>query len=109
MTWAIYKQWGPGPRRLGSGAFPTGINDSGQIVGNSEIPGIYSGPKSQRRHAQPIGVVLANGVFVNLNTLIPANSGFTIIMADAINNSGQIVCDAVVPNGETHAVLLTPQ
>jgi probable HAF family extracellular repeat protein len=93
---------------VGTGAVPTGINNSGQIVGSSVIPGVYSGPKSQRRHAQDIGVILVNGTFTNLNTLIPTGSGFTIIMAWAINNSGQILCDATTPDDETHAVLLMP-
>jgi probable HAF family extracellular repeat protein len=93
---------------VGTNAVPTAINDSGQIVGWWVIPGIYSGPKSQRRHAQDIGVILVNGSVVNLNTLIPPGSGFTIIMAEAINNSGQILCDATNAVDETHAVLLTP-
>jgi probable HAF family extracellular repeat protein len=103
---AIYKKgaW----TDLGPGPFPAGINNAGQIVGWSTIPGIYTGPKAQRRHAQEIGVVSVNGAFVNLNTLIPANSGFTVIMAEAINNSGQILCDATTPSDETHAVLLSP-
>jgi probable HAF family extracellular repeat protein len=93
---------------VGAGATPTGVNNSGQIVGWTVIPGIYTGPKAQRRHAQDIGVVLVNGTFTNLNTLIPSGSGFTIIMADEINDSGQILCDASTPDDETHAVLLTP-
>jgi probable HAF family extracellular repeat protein len=104
---AIYKNgvW----TDLGPGPFPAGINSSGQIVGWSTIPGIYSGPKAKRRHAQEIGVVSVNGTFVNLNTLIPANSGFAVIMATAINDSGQILCDATTPSDETHAVLLSPR
>ncbi len=93
---------------VGNGATPTDINNSGQIVGSSVIPGIYSGPKAQRKHAQDIGVILVNGTFTNLNTMIPAGSGYTIIMAEAINNAGQILCDATTSTDETHAVLLTP-
>lgn len=94
---------------LGSGPLPTGINSSGVVVGEGEIPGVYSGPKAKRKAAQPIGVILVNGSFVNLNTLIPAGSGFTINYALAINDSGQILCDATVAGDVTHAVLLTPQ
>jgi probable HAF family extracellular repeat protein len=94
---------------IGTGIQPTAINNSRQVVGWTVIPGIYTGPKSQRRHAQDIGVVSVNGTFTNLNTLIPAGSGFTIIMAEAINDSGQILCDATTSSDETHAVLLTPQ
>jgi probable HAF family extracellular repeat protein len=94
---------------IGSGIQPTAINNSRQVVGWTTIPGIYSGPKSKRRHAQDVGVVSANGTFTNLNTLIAPNSGFTILNAEAINDSGQILCDATTPGEETHAVLLTPQ
>jgi probable HAF family extracellular repeat protein len=94
---------------VGSGIQPTAINNFRQIVGWTTIPGVYSGPKSQRRHAQEIGVVSVNGTFTNLNTLITQNSGFTIIMAEAINTEGQILCDATTSSDETHAVLLTPQ
>ncbi len=72
------------------------------------IPGVYSGPKAQRCHAQDIGVVSVNGTFANLNTLILSGAGFTIIMTDAINSSGQIICDATSPGDQTNAVLLTP-
>jgi len=94
---------------IGSDVQPTAINNSRQVVGWITIPGIYGGPKSQRRHAQDVGVVLVNGTFTNLNTLITPNSGYTIINAEAINDSGQILCDATTPSDETHAVLLTPQ
>ncbi len=94
---------------VGTGMQPTSINNAGQIVGWSVIPGVYSGPKAKRRHAQEIGVVSVNGTFTNLNTLIPSGSGLTIIMAEAINNSGLILCDATTPDDETHAVLLTPK
>jgi probable HAF family extracellular repeat protein len=93
----------------GSGVFPTGINSSGQVVGWTIIPGVYSGPKAKRRPSVSIGLVTVNGTLTNLNALIPAGSEFSIIMAEAINNSGQILCNAEINNEETHAVLLTPQ
>ncbi len=46
---------------------------------------------------------------VDLNTLVPSNSGFTISDAAAINDSGQIVGVATNTSGYEHAVLLTPQ
>jgi len=54
-----------------------GINSSGQIVGSGTFPGVYS-PRSARKPAVPIGFIYINGAFVDLNTLIPANSGFHI-------------------------------
>jgi probable HAF family extracellular repeat protein len=43
----------------------------------------------------------------DLNSLIPANSGWTLIEANAINTSGQIVGYGN-HNGFNHAFLLTP-
>jgi hypothetical protein len=50
----------------------------------------------------------ANGP-VNLNTLIPANSGYTLTDSIAINDNGQILCDASTPASAKHAVLLSPK
>jgi hypothetical protein len=50
-----------------------------------------------------------NRSLVDLNTLVPLNSGFTITDAVAINDSGQILCDATNASGHEHAILLTPK
>jgi hypothetical protein len=63
---------------------PAAINDSGVMVGG---PSIDSG-----------------GTIQNLNTLIPAGSGYTIQDATAINDNGQIVANTT----SNHALLLTP-
>jgi len=78
---------------LGVNVTPTAINLSGQIIGNT---GFNGG-----------GVIYRNGKFVNLNTLIPSNSGFIITNAFAINESGQILCNATTA-GQLRAILLTP-
>jgi probable HAF family extracellular repeat protein len=44
----------------------------------------------------------------DLNNLIPANSGWTLEFAFAINDSGQITGRGSI-NGQDHAFLLTPQ
>jgi probable HAF family extracellular repeat protein len=49
-----------------------------------------------------------NGPMVDLNTLIPANSGIYLFIATNINDRGEIAGSGVVPNGDVHAVLLTP-
>jgi probable HAF family extracellular repeat protein len=76
------------------GAFlPNGLNDNGVIVG-TELNGgafIYSG-----------------GTVQDLNTLIPANSGYTITDADGINDNGQIITQASDATTSEAAVLLTP-
>ena len=74
---------------LGSTFSPTAINDAGVIVGG---PLIYSA-----------------GTLQNLNTLIPAGSGYQIEDATGIDDSGQIVANArVTATGQVHGLLLTP-
>ena len=67
---------------------PLAINESSQIVGQSDI-GYVERPWGYRRidHA----FLYDNGVMTDLNTLIPANSGWELMYATDINNSGQIV------------------
>ena len=70
--------------RSGHDFLPAAINDNGVIVGG---PSIYTG-----------------GTVQNLNTLIPAGSGYQIQNATAINDNGQIVASTT----NNHALLLTP-
>jgi hypothetical protein len=53
--------------------------------------------------------VFLNGTIVDLDTLIPPKSGFTITGVAGINDSGQVAADAISTGGFEHAVLLTPQ
>jgi probable HAF family extracellular repeat protein len=81
---------------LGLNLFPDGINDHDVIVGQE--PG---GPEG--------AFVGTPGHFQNLNDLVPANSGFTLTHAVAINNNGQIVAQGINnTTRETHSFLLTP-
>ncbi len=73
-----------------------GINDSGAVVGQSTFGGSY--------HA----FVYSGGKIRDLNSMIPAGSGWVLIEADGINASGQIV-GMGTRNGLEHAFLLTPQ
>ena len=52
--------------------------------------------------------IWSNGVFQNLNNLIPPGSGFTLTDATAINDNGQIVANGSNSSGQTRAFLLTP-
>jgi probable HAF family extracellular repeat protein len=85
------------------GAFATGMNDRGQVVGNGIDPNF------NWAH----GFIWQDGgVITDLNTLIPENSGLYIISASNINDRGQISGMATVVggpyNGEIHAYLLNP-
>jgi hypothetical protein len=84
----------------------TAINISVQIVGTAFFPQTQYHPPKPGKH---VPFVLTPSGLVNLNTLIPTNSGVTLTDAVAINASGQILCDAAVPGSSEHAVLLTPQ
>jgi probable HAF family extracellular repeat protein/T5SS/PEP-CTERM-associated repeat protein len=71
------------------------INDKGQVVGALQT--------GQTSHA----FVWANGQMQDLNTMIPANSGWVLQEARAINNKGKIVGFGSI-NGQTRAFLLKP-
>ena len=73
-----------------------GINDSAVVVGKSTFGGTY--------HA----FVYSGGKIKDLNQLIPAKSGWTLIEADGINNAGQITGTGM-HNGKERAFVLTPR
>jgi probable HAF family extracellular repeat protein len=73
------------------------INNNGQIVGVS-----YTTNATNR------AFLFNDGVIVDLNTLLPSGSGWTLLVAEGINDSGQIVGCGISPLGKTNAFLLTP-
>ena len=74
-----------------------GINNSGQITGASAtVDGLV--------HA----FLYSNGAMTDLNTLVDQGSGWTLLMGNAINDSGQIVGYGTNPAGREEAFLLTP-
>lgn len=74
----------------------TSINNLGQVVGSSDGSSIGSS-----------GVLFSNGELKNLNSLINPNSGWNIILADKINNRGQILAIGDSSKGSDF-LLLTP-
>jgi len=85
------------------GTFPGGsqshafaINDSGAVIGQADTPEVCCVP-----------VLYKDGAMFDLNTLIPADSGWRIMDAFDINNNGQIVGYGRL-NGSGRAFLLTP-
>jgi probable HAF family extracellular repeat protein len=75
------------------------INNAGQVVGYSTMP---ASPLT--RHA----FLYENGAMLDLNTLIPANSGLTLQFAGDINDDGLIVGYGVNSQHQMHGFLLTP-
>lgn len=81
----------------GTSSGATGINDSGQVVGYSTIAG-----------GATRAFVFSNGVMTDLNTLIMPGSGFTLVQASGISNTGFITGSYENSNGRGGAFLLTP-
>lgn len=96
---AVWKTGGPWIDLGTLGSDPAsvrGINAKGRLVGASNLSTVL-------RHA----FLYAQVRLLDLNTLIPAHSDWTLLAADSINSFDQIACVARTKKGETHAVLLT--
>jgi len=81
----------------GTSSYASDINNSGAVTGYSFVP---DEPNS---HA----FLYDNGVLIDLNSLIPANSGWELLSALAINDAGQIAGTGLY-RGQSHAFRLDP-
>ena len=75
------------------------INDEGDVVGRAQVA-----PGDATTHA----FVLGKNQVTDLNSLIPADSGWVLREARAINNNGEIA-GIGQHNGQTHSFLLVPK
>jgi probable HAF family extracellular repeat protein len=73
------------------------INDSTQVVG-----------ASRSNNSTTYASLWEDGELFDLNTLIPADSGWELVSASKINNKNQIVGMGKI-NGESRGFLLTPE
>src|SRR5215208_855824 len=80
-----------------------GINDSGTVVGRS-----YTGSGSYISGGGRAFLKESGQPMIDLNSLIPADSGWTVRDARAINNNGQIAATGYKDGVGTHALLLSP-
>ena len=78
-------------------SYAQAINNNGEIVGHSFTT-------NRAFHAFRYSC----GAMVDLNTLLPSNSGWTSIDAQGINDSGEIVGYGISPMGQTNVFLLKP-
>ena len=84
------------------GALPGDSGNAASAINNKdEVVGISFSDISSR------AFVWQNGVMSDLNTLIPAASGWVLLGAAGINDMGQIVGSGLL-NGDLHGFLLTP-
>ncbi len=81
----------------GSQSYAYGINDAGTVIGYSLLAG------DTTTHA----FVYLDGVLIDLNTLLPASSGWTMDAAYGINDSGDIAGVGTY-NNQLYAVELLP-
>jgi probable HAF family extracellular repeat protein len=79
-------------------SFVNHINSSGQAVGNS------SDCQGNILHA----VLWENGSIIDLSSQVLPGSGFTFVHPVVINDSGEILANGILQNGDMHAVLLKP-
>ncbi|MBE9125979.1 MULTISPECIES: PEP-CTERM sorting domain-containing protein [unclassified Coleofasciculus] len=77
-----------------------GINNVGQVVG------LTYGNRGGSVEGKPF--IWENGIMIDLNNLITADSGWKLIVAQDINDVGQIVGIGLI-NGTARPVLLTPE
>jgi len=85
-----------------------GINDFGAIVGiSAQAPTDFFEPPSEEFNCPCHAALWTNGQVVDLNTLIPANSGWQLTIAIAINDRGQIIGQGTF-NNNPRSFLLTP-
>ncbi len=83
----------------------TALNDQGQVVGwsGSDLSAEAIAKGVEAGHA----FLWQNGELLDLNDLLPAESGWRLTKANGINNHGQIVGYGL-HDGHTRAFLLTP-
>ena len=73
-----------------------GINTIGEVVGSSDTAG-----------GDTAAFLYTSGRLIDLNTLLPAESGWQLAAARGINDSGWIIGSGTL-NGQAHAYLLKP-
>ena len=84
------------------GAFATGIPCCHTINNRGEIVGFSLGLNGPRAY------LWKHGQMIDLNTAIPADSGWTLMFSESINDRGQIAGWGVNPGGAVHGFLLRP-
>lgn len=86
---------------LGNNSQAISINDKSQVVGKSNSLAFLWSDNNSNGQSD-------SGEMVDLNTLLPPNTGWNLTEARDINDAGQIVGTGTI-NGQNHAFLMTPK
>ncbi len=84
-----------------AGSAGLGVNDAGQVVGQSFGEG---GPFE----GNPRAFLWQSGVMTDLNTLVGLDAPLYLVLASGIDNKGQILGLGVTGSGDIHAFLAVP-
>lgn len=76
-------------------SYAYGINDAGQVVGESETT-----EGDFHAFISPVGESM-----VDLNSVVNLPDGVILTLAADINNEGQVIAAGVVPEPETYALI----
>ena len=94
-----------GMKALGTLGGPTSlandINNQGQVVGRADCFVVGA--------AQTHAFLYGGGTMIDLSSLVDPASGWILLAANAINDSGQIAGFGMAPDGGVRAFLLTPK
>jgi len=84
-------------------SYANNINASGLIAGYNSL-----GVTSTGADISPIATLFIGGKWLDLNTLLPADFGYTLTAANAVNDSGQVLAVGLDSAGAQHTFLLSP-
>jgi probable HAF family extracellular repeat protein len=85
-----------------------GINASGQVVGSALQGQFNAAGYCVQQCVQKAFLYTVGTGMVDLNTFLPSGSGWTLQIADGINDAGQITGLGWNSSGAVHAFLLSP-
>jgi probable HAF family extracellular repeat protein len=84
------------------------LGGSTSMAYSSNSQGIVVGTSQTANNADDHAFVFLNGSMLDLNDLVPDDSGWDLLQARSINDDGQIAGYGIDPFGEAHSILLTP-
>ena len=96
----LYLPFPPGYSRGKDSETPYSVDDEDDVVGDLTVYSAGGAPDYS------VGFLYAHGRTYDLNTLLPAKSGWQILDAAAINDRGEIIGEALYKNAEVPYLLI---